>query len=124
MLCVTSFGTGLFKEYEFLISLVLSVIHKIELPHIGWSCTWMANDLIAVGLGDGSVVQFCLGNTRSKVLLEKAAPITRGPVKFVEWVPEKNCLFIVSVKECLVWRLGEASSLFIGKFTASALILF
>lgn len=60
----------------------------------------------------GSVIQFQWGTTEPpKTLMEKSG---RGPVFRLEWVAEKNYLFIVTLKECLIWRFGEKTSLFMG----------
>lgn len=60
------------------------------------------------------MIKITLGSDElPKTIVDKAP---RGPIKHLEWVPEKNLLFVVSLKECAVLRFGVLTLLFSGKF--------
>uniref|UniRef100_A0A0N5ABZ9 RING-type E3 ubiquitin transferase n=1 Tax=Syphacia muris TaxID=451379 RepID=A0A0N5ABZ9_9BILA len=101
-LCVTSFTEN-----------SATVLRRYELPANGWSCCWMSDNEIAVGLINGRVLKFNLNETDA-LSSDLTDAGSRFPVIALHWIERTSSLIVVSIRECCIYRHQIKTSIVLG----------
>ncbi|VDN26582.1 unnamed protein product [Gongylonema pulchrum] len=92
MLCVTRFGN------------TATLVHREQLPFNGWSCCWLSANEVAVGLINGRVLKFNIMHPGKDPALDITSNNGIVPIISVHSSPTQSLLFVVSLKECVLYE--------------------
>uniref|UniRef100_A0A914ZGV4 RING-type E3 ubiquitin transferase n=1 Tax=Parascaris univalens TaxID=6257 RepID=A0A914ZGV4_PARUN len=89
-LCITEFGE------------VKQIRHQMELPANGWSCCWLSDNEVLVGLVNGRVLKFDVTQPTA-IPVDITGGSGRMPVIYVHALTSVYAVIVVSLKQCTLY---------------------